>query len=82
MGEFSDRKEGGQGTRIGPPEIVEIEVTRMFPAKDRAALSHHLLDVGVPNPRAQWGSTMLSNYLRNRLGGDQVVDNCGSRFPL
>lgn len=67
--------EGGEHARICVPEVAEVVVRRVLAAEDRAVCGHLRLDEGVADPGADRGAAVFAYDLRDREGGDQVVDD-------
>ncbi|KAG1649260.1 hypothetical protein GQR58_029159 [Nymphon striatum] len=66
-------------TGVGAVVVAEVVVTGVFTSKGCARLGHGAFDEGVSNSGAHCGAATLGNYLGNRLGADQVVQNRGTR---
>ncbi|KAG1649262.1 hypothetical protein GQR58_029159 [Nymphon striatum] len=71
--------QGGNQTGVGAVVVAEVVVTGVFTSKGCARLGHGAFDEGVSNSGAHCGAATLGNYLGNRLGADQVVQNRGTR---
>src|SRR5215813_3530839 len=74
--------QSGKHSRVGEPEVPEVEVTRMLTAEHRAPLSHHCLDERVPDPRPHRGTAVAGHDLRHRPGRDEVVNDGGAGLPV
>src|SRR5204862_6475361 len=68
-------EQGGNGPRVGGPEILEVVVARDLAGESGAVLAHGDLHEGMAHPAHVRGAAQLGDGVSDRTAGADVVED-------